>query len=239
VPRWTIERVVAAVAIVVATAPVGSTLAQDDPATPEPSLPPVSTPLAPGGAPTTTLPVETTRLVPVPRGCDAPPLPDVVFVGELTDRDFRDARFEVDTIRAGGTDDFVVGGRIDVRYGSDVEYLEPGEVYLVAARRDPDLGMLASQIREPTPAFGGDDVVGVAEAEVDCPLYEDPVRTLRPDGSTVESGVFAPLMQERGRLLGAFVIPVGVAFAVVFGLALVFGSIRGVFRSVLSAGRRR
>jgi hypothetical protein len=231
VPRWT----VALVAALVAAAPVGSAVAQVEPA-PTDSVP---TPGEGVPAPSTTLPAEVTRLVPVPRGCDAPPLPDIVFVGELVDRDFRDARFDVDTVRAGDAEQFFVGGRIDVRYGSDVEYLEPGEVYLVAARRDPDLGMLASQIREPTPAFGGDDVVGVAEADVDCPLLEDPVRTLRPDGTTVESGVFAPLLEERGRLLGAIALPVGIAFAVVFGLALVFGSLRGAFRSVLSAGRRR
>jgi hypothetical protein len=234
VPRWTVALVVALVAV----APVGSATAQVGPT--DDTLPDTT---VPGddttAAPSTTLPTEVTRIVPVPRGCDAPPLPDVVFVGEVVDRDFRDARFEVDTVRAGDAEQFVVGGRIDVRYGSDVEYLEPGEVYLVSARRDPDLGMLASQIREPTPAFGGDDVVGVAEAEVDCPLIEDPVRTLRPDGTTVESGVFAPLLEERGRLLGALVVPIGVAFAVVFGLALVFGSVRGVFRSVLTAGRRR
>ncbi|MCU0260564.1 MAG: hypothetical protein MUE78_06055 [Ilumatobacteraceae bacterium] len=226
-PRWSVVLVAALVAAV----PAGAVQAQAEPTD--------DTTDGPGApAPTTTVASEEARLVPIPRGCDAPPLPDIVFVGTVVDRDFRDARFAIESVRAGEADT-VGGGRIDIRYGSDVEYLEVGEQYLVSARRDPDLGVLASQIREPTPAFGGDDVVGVAEADVDCPLFEDPVRTLWPDGSAIESGVFAPMLDERGRLLGAVVVPLGVAMAVIFVLALVVGSFRGVTRSVLTGGRRR
>ncbi len=75
-----------------------------------------------------------------------------------------------------------------MRYGLDVEYLEIGTEYLVSARRDPVIGLLASKIRDPAPLLGGDDVVGVAESDVECPRFEDPIRTFLPDGSSDRLG---------------------------------------------------
>ena len=110
----------------------------------------------------------TLPLVPVPSACTAPPQPEIVFVGVLVERDFRTGRFEIVQVRAGSEDPFAVGGLIDVRYGLDVEYLDIGTEYLVSARRDPVIGLLASKIRAPAPLLGGDDVVGVAESDVDA-----------------------------------------------------------------------
>ena len=89
-----------------------------------------------------------------------------------------------------------------MRYGIDVEYLEVGTAYLVSARRDPVIGLLASKIREPAPLLGGDDVVGVAESDVECPRLDDPIRTLLPDGSSIDSAVLAPLGEHRTQLVG-------------------------------------
>jgi hypothetical protein len=133
-----------------------------------------------GGGPTDSVLPATTPgtlpLVPVPSSCTAPPQPELVFVGTLVERDFRTGRFEIEQVRAGDDTPFSVGGLVDVRYGIDVEYLEIGTAYLVSARRDPVIGLLASKIREPAPLLGGDDVVGVAESDVECPLLEDPIR---------------------------------------------------------------
>jgi hypothetical protein len=201
------------------------------------SVPPGDTPPA-GGAPTgsdTTIP--NAPLVPVPSACTAPPRPEVVFVGTLVERDFRTGRFEIDQVRAGDERPFAVDGLIDVRYGFDVDYLEIGDQYLVSARRDPVIGLLASKIREPAPLLGGDDVVGVAESDVECPWLEDPIRTFLPDGSSIDSAVLAPLSDHSTQLFGAFLIPIAVAFGIIFVLATLRWGIGGLLRGIGSAVR--
>lgn len=179
-----------------------------------------------------------TPLVEVPPGCVAQPLPDVVFVGRLVDRDFRTARFRIGQVRAGDPEPFSADGLIDVRYGLDVKFLDQGERYLVSARRDPVLGVLASRIRPEPPMFGGDDVVGLVDTEVECPGFEDPARTLYPDGSVVDASVVGPLFERRSQLAGAVLLPVGVAFGLVFVLASLRLSLSGLFRGLGSAAGR-
>lgn len=194
-----------------------------------------------GTAPGDTIPGPTTPgtlpLVPVPSACTAPPRPDIVFVGTLVERDFRTGRFEIEQVRAGSEDPFAADGLIDVRYGIDVEYLELGTEYLVSARRDPVVGLLASKIREPAPLFGGNDVVGVAESDVECPPFEDPIRTFLPDGSSVDSAVLAPLREHKSQLVGAFLVPIGVAFGIIFVLAMLRWGVGGLLRGVGSVVR--
>jgi hypothetical protein len=184
----------------------------------------------------TTTPV-TLPLVPVPSACTAPPRPELVFVGTLVERDFRTGRFEIEQVRAGDEGPFSVGGLIDVRYGIDVEYLEVGTKYLVSARRDPVLGLLASKIRAPAPLLGGDDVVGVAESDVECPRLDDPIRTLMPDGSSIDSAVLAPLGDHTTQLLGAVLIPIAVAFGIIFVLATLRWGVNGLLRGIGSVVR--
>ena len=174
----------------------------------------------------------TLPLVPVPSACTAPPQPEIVFVGKLVEHDFRTGRFEIVQVRAGSEDPFAVGGLIDVRYGLDVEYLDIGTEYLVSARRDPVIGLLASKIRAPAPLLGGDDVVGVAESDVECPRFEDPIRTFLPDGSSVDSAVLAPLGEHTTQLAAAVLIPIGVAFGIIFVLATLRWGVGGLLRGV-------
>ena len=200
----------------------------------ESSVPVDSVPTS--GAPGDSIPDATTPgtlpLVPVPSACTAPPQPEIVFVGKLVERDFRTGRFKIVQVRAGSEDPFAVGGLIDVRYGLDVEYLDIGTEYLVSARRDPVIGLLASKIRAPAPLLGGDDVVGVAESDVECPRFEDPIRTFLPDGSSVDSAVLAPLKEHTTQLMAAILIPLGVAFAIIFALATLRWAIGGLLRGV-------
>ena len=126
----------------------------------------------------------TLPLVPVPQGCAAPTLPHIVFVGKVVDRDYRSVRFEIEQIRAGRPDPFSSGDLIDVRYGLDAQYLDDGGRYLVSApRSSPELGFLVSRVAEPIADFGGDEVIGVSESDVNCPEFEDPMRTLNIDGT--------------------------------------------------------
>jgi hypothetical protein len=179
----------------------------------------------------------TLPLVLVPSSCTSPPPPELVFVGTLVERDFRTGRFEIVQVRAGDATPFSVGGLVDVRYGIDVEYLDVGTAYLVSARRDPVLGLLASKIREPAPLLGGDDVVGVAESDVECPRLDDPIRTLLPDGSSIDSAVLAPLSEHSTQLFAAILIPIAVAFGIVFLLATLRWAVTGLFRGIGSVVR--
>ena len=187
-----------------------------------------------GEQPPVTLP-----LVPVPEGCSAPALPHVVFVGRVDDRDYRSVRFEIEQVRAGSPDPFASGNQIDVRYGLDAQYLDGGERYLVSALIHPDLGLLVSRVTPAVENFGGDEVIGVSESDVNCPVYDDPMRTLHLDGTAVDAGVLEPFWDAKVRLLGAMTVPLAVAFGVIFLLATFRLSIAGLYHSVVDAGRRR
>jgi hypothetical protein len=181
----------------------------------------------------------TLPLVPVPEGCTAPPLPHIVFVGKVIDRDFRSVRFEIEQIRAGQPAPFASGNEIDVRYGLDAQYLRDGERYLVSAPVDPDLGLLVSRVTPVVANFGGDEVIGVSESDVNCPKFEDPMRTLHLDGTPVEASKLKPFFASRVRILGAVLVPIAVAVGVIFLLATFRLSIAGLYHSVVDTGRSR
>ena len=180
----------------------------------------------------------TLPLVPVPEGCTAPPLPHIVFVGKVVDRDFRSVRFEIEQIRAGQAAPFASGNQVDVRYGLDAQYLRDGQRYLVSAPVDPDLGLLVSRVTPLVANFGGDEVIGVSESDVNCPAFEDPLRTLHLDGTRIEADPLEPFFDSRVRILGAVLVPVAVALGVIFLLATFRLSIAGLYRSVVDVGRR-
>ncbi len=190
-----------------------------------------------GGATGGEQPPVTLPLVPVPEGCTPPPSPHVVFVGKVEDRDYRSIRFEIEQVRAGDPAPFATGSVIDVRYGLDAQYLHDGERYLVAALVDPDLGFLVSRVTPVAANFGGDEVIGVSESDVSCPLFEDPMRTLHLDGSPVEADLLEPLFGARIRILGAMLVPVAVAVGAVFLLATFRLSLSGLYHSVSGARR--
>lgn len=190
-----------------------------------------------GGDTGDTVPV-TLPLIPVPTGCSAPVPPYVVFVGEVVDRDVRTIRYQIESIRFGRTEPFAGGDRIDVRYGLDAQYLDDGERYLVSAVVDPDLGVLVSRVTPPIEHFGGDEVIGVSESDVECPEFDDPMRTLHLDGTAVEGGVLEPFLDARVRILGAILVPAALALGAIFLLASLRLSVAGVYRGIVSPRRR-
>ena len=198
----------------------------------EPAVGPHTDPLVDGRGP----------LYGVPAGCPAPELAAVVFEGEVIDTDDRSARFAVSQVRAGDLDELDGGvvddGVLEVRYGLEVQYIDTGATYLVGAQFEPLLGLLYSRVAEPAPMFGGDDVVGLAEIDLDCPEFVDPVRTLWPDGSVVATSVVQPLFDHRGQVLTAAVLPFVVVFTVLFVLAAFATSLRGMFRGLAARSRR-
>lgn len=202
---------IGAVALVpgVATATAAAPPVLPDPV-PIPALPVIADPDA-----------ESARLVPAPPECAVPPPELAVFVGTLVINDVNTARFEVEVIRSGSIDGFAVGGLIDVRYGDETRFLDVGTRYIVGAAIDPEFGVLASRVRESAPLFGGNEIAGVDDTDVDCPVFEDPVRTLMIDNSPVESGVLSPLDGASGKIVWAIVQPLGVAILILIGLVAV------------------
>jgi hypothetical protein len=185
-------------------------------------------------APPVTLPV-----VAVPPGCEAAPLPHVVFVGTVVDRDDRTVRFEIEQVRAGDPAPFAADELIDVRYGLDAQYLDDDERYLVSAPVEPVLGLLFSRVTEPIADFGGDEVIGVSESDVTCPPVDDPARTLHVDGTPIDAGLLDPLDGSRPQILGAILLPLAVGAGAIFVLAMLRLSVSGVARSIADATRPR
>lgn len=192
------------------------------------------------GAPPLTLP-----LIPVPAGCEPAPMAHVVFLGTVVDRDFRTIRYAVDQVRFGTTAPFAAPGGpdeprevLDVRYGLDVQYVDDGAQYLVGAEVDPDLGVLVSRVEPKVENFGGDEVIGVAESDVDCPQFDDPALTVHPDGTPLEGSMLQPLFDAKWRIVAAIVTPFAVVCAVVFGLSALRLGVNGLLRGIFRPRRR-
>ena len=176
-------------------------------------------------------------LVVVPAGCALPQAAEVVFEGLIIAANSTTARFEVQRVLAGSLDGRErAPGVIDVQYGEEVRFLEVGMAYIVGAGADDATGTLGSKVRDPAPLFGGDAVIGMNDSDVDCPRVEDPIRTLLPDGTSVESGVFTPLDGKGDALLRAVFLPLGVALAILIGLVLLKQLMFAVGRSLRDLG---
>jgi hypothetical protein len=176
-------------------------------------------------------------LIPLPPGCSAPESADVAFVGTAVAKDFEKVRFEIVQLRAGSASGFAIDGLIDVLYLDEAKFFDIDEDYLVGARFNPELGALFSNVRPPEPLFGGNDVIGLNDTDIDCPVIDDPVRTLLPGGESVDSGVVTPLFRDKRLLLATIGVPIVVAFAVVIGLVVLRNMWGLVIRSIFELGR--
>lgn len=171
----------------------------------------------------------------IPSDCPIPTAPRATFVGSLVAADRRTARFEVRQLRGGNLEGFTVNGLVDVDFGDDVRFLDIDVEYIVAAALDDETNRLFSKVRDPEPLFGGNQVIGIEERNLDCPELEDAVRTLTLDGRSVESGVLAPLADDSRGLLRAVVLPFAWVFGGLVGLAIVANGVR----ALVGRNRRR
>jgi hypothetical protein len=182
------------------------------------------------------LPAAQGPLVVQPSGCVTPAPPVAVFEGTITDAVATTARYTVVRVLAGTLRGYEVGDRVDVRYGEETRFLQVGGTYVVGAGRAAEDGFLVSTVREPLPLFGGDAVVGLNDSDVDCITMDDPVRTLLPDGSSVDTGVLAPLRGNGGSVLSAVLRPITVAFLVLLGLVLLKHLVFAIGRALRDMG---
>lgn len=209
------------------------------PVPPDSTVPPTTT--TPGAPPQAKGP-----LVVVPPGCVVPAPARAVFVGTIlvVDDPVKPStyRFRVDSLLAGTLDGFAVPNPeiaaelVDVRYGDEARFLQVDQQYLVGVAVRAENGLLVSTVREAAPLFGGDAVIGADDSDVDCPRVNDPVRTLTPDGGSVDTGVLTPLRGEGLSLLVAVLTPLGIAFAVLVALVLLKHLFFAVGRSLRDMG---
>lgn len=186
----------------------------------------------PGLVPIADPDVASEHLVSVPTGCPTTAREHVVFVGTLTRNDATTARFTVDQVRSGSVEGFWAAGKIDIRYGDEVRFLETGVQYIVGAAVDVEQRALVSKVREEAPLFGGSEIAGVNATDAVCPMLDDPIRTLRADGASVETGVLSSLDGSGGMVLRAVLQPLAVALAILVCLVglklLVFAMVRSL-----------
>ena len=171
-------------------------------------------------------------LVEYPEGCPTGALPDVVFVGTVQGTDYRTARFHIDQVRAGDLSQFAVGELVDVRYGVDTKYLDQGEQYLIGARYDATAGLLSSKVQPAPQQFGGDEIIGATESDRQCPTPADAVMTLHTNGTSIDSGLLSPLVDDRQGLLRALVVPVALVLGGLLAIVAFRWVLTGFGRSV-------
>jgi len=142
----------------------------------------------------------------------------------LQSRDDITATFRVVQVRAGSLEGYATNTTntlVDIRYGNDVKFLSVGESYLVGAGTDAATLVLSSSVRKSEALFGGNEVAGVDNGAKNCPLLEDPVRTLHVDGSSIDSGIFTSFFSRTGALAVAIIGPalllLGLLIALVLG----------------------
>lgn len=200
-----------------------------EPATAATVPPPSVPPTIPGAAtastepvtdPATGLPVARGPLIVLPAGCVTPSPPVAVFEGTIVAAVSTTARFSVERVLTGDLGANEVGGQTDVQYGEETRFLSIGGTYLVGVGRSATSGTLFSTVREPAPLFGGDAVIGANDSDVACLSVDDPVRTLLPDGTSVDTGVLAPLHGRSASLASAVARPVFIALGVLLALVL-------------------
>jgi hypothetical protein len=183
------------------------------------------------GIPEVSLPQNPSAVTTIPAGCAAPATPQMVFVGDLVSLTASTATFRVLQIRAGTPAGYVADDLVEVRYGQDTKFLDIGVRYLVGAASDPYSPLLISKVREDSPLFGGDAIIGVGDAS-DCPAFEDPIRTLYEDGTTIDTGVFAPLRDNLWLVVLVGVLSLAIVMALLFGVVLLRQMVRGAARGL-------
>ena len=161
----------------------------------------------------------------------------MAFVGTAVAKDFEKVRFEIVQLRAGSITGYSIDGLVDVLYFDDAKFVDLDVDYLVGARFDPGFGVLVSTVRPAEPLFGGNDVIGLNDTDVECPTIDDPVRTVLPDGTSVDSGVISPLLDDKKTLLATLGVPTAIAFAALIGLVFLRKGWHLFLKGIFELGR--
>jgi len=171
-------------------------------------------------APDQSLPLNPSAATTIPAGCPAPPTPQMVFLGEAVEVGESSVTFRVEQIRDGTPAGYLLGDRVEVRYGRDAQLVEPGRRYLVGTASDPYSPLLSSKVRRDEPLFGGDAVIGLTGSADACPDVDDPIRTVHEDGQPINSGVLRPVLNNAGLFVLAPILSVVLVLGCLVALAM-------------------
>ena len=176
------------------------------------TVPAATTTVPPATTTTSTLPSAVTTL---PEGCALPPQALAVFVGTVVSVDPANAVFSVKEIRAGSLEGYQENTTVNVRYGSDVKFLDVGTSYIVGVAPDPISSRLSSTVKDSADLFGGAEIAG---SQTRCPVFEEAARTLTIDGRSINAGLFSQLFSEPWRIALAFLLPPLLVLVALFGV---------------------
>lgn len=214
---------VAVAPVAVASAASATTVAAGE-AAPAAPADPTATTLAEAAPSTTAAPARTTTTQ-APARCDSIAPTAVLFVGTVVSRQAAVVRFRVDEVRLGPK---LAGTEVDVSYVRDARFVEVGTRYLVTAALDPDTNLYVSKVR-------------TRRGEDPRCTVQDPIYTTLANGTPIDTAVFAGLRGTRGKVLRAFLLPLGAAVGLLAALVAVkwlaiYGA-RGVRRLVKGPAR--
>ena len=190
-------------------------------------------------APVQSVPLNPSAATTIPAGCPAPQVPQMVFLGEAVEIGESTVTFRVEQIRDGTPAGYLLGDRVEVRYGRDARLVEQGRRYLVGTASDPYSPLLSSKVRRNEPLFGGDAVIGLTGSAEACPDFDDPIRTVHEDGSTIDSGVLRPVLDSAGLFALAPLLSVVLVLGCLVALAMVRALVVAARASRRGAGVRR
>ena len=178
------------------------------------------------GLPPVTAALNPSAVTTIPAGCASPNDPQVVFVGQIIKLDDTTATFSQLQVRAGSlggysTIDTSAGDVVNVRYGRDAKFLSKGRLYLVGAASAINSPILISKVRASAELFGGNQVIGLSDQGNACPRFDDPIRTFKEDGTSIDTGVLSPLLNNQWQILLALLVAVGLVIAGLAGVVIV------------------
>ncbi len=136
-------------------------------------------------------------------------------MGTVISVDPVNAVFEVEQMRAGSLEGYVVNNTVEVRYGADVKYLKTKKSYIVGANPDAVSLKLSSTIRDTAELFGGAQIVG---SNRQCPEFEAAARTLHTDGTAISTSILGKLLEQPWRIAVALILPPVLVLMGLFGL---------------------
>ena len=183
------------------------------------------------GIPETTTLINPAATTTIPEGCFAQIIPQVVFVGKVENVSDASVSFSIQKTISGDASAYVsVDGRVEVQYGTDGKFLDTGSVYIVGAVTDPFSPILVSKVRPETATLSG-AIVQTNTGDA-CPTFEDAVITLREDGTSVNTGVFRPLLKNKVLIALVLLASVAIAFGGLTTVVIMQRTKRGIARNM-------
>ena len=183
------------------------------------------------GVPQTTSLINPQATTTIPEGCFQQALPQVVFIGKVTNVADESVSFAIQKTITGDASSYVTGdGTVEVQYGTDAKFVDEGKTYIVGAVTDPFLPILVSKLRATTTTLSAE--LGQTNTGDACPTFEDAIITLNENGTSVDTGVLRPLRENKLLVIAALVLSVALAIGGLVAVVVMQRTRRGIARTM-------